>query len=83
METKKLGMKRVKNESRSDRLSRLQGEVFSLWKQLEALGYLLDRQGDASEGTPELQGLGVALSELSGRLYSVWRNLDIAEFPQD
>ncbi len=76
-------MKRTKNESRSARLSRLQGEVFSLWKQIEALGYLLDRQGDAAEGTPELQGLGVGLSELSKRLYEVWRGLDVAEFPAD
>ena len=76
-------MKHTKNESRSARLSRLQGEVFSLWKQIEALGYLLDRQGDAAEGTPELQGLGVGLSELSKRLNEVWRDLDVADFPAD
>ena len=75
-------MKSTKNETKSTRLSRLQGEVFSLWRQLEALGYLLDRQGDAVEGTPELQGLGVALGELSERLESVWRDLDLADFPE-
>lgn len=76
-------MKTKKIESRHDRISRLQGEVFSLWRQLEALGYLLDRQAEAAEGTPELQGLGVTLDELSKRLHRVWKDLDLAEFPPE
>ena len=76
-------MKPKKSESRSDRLGRFQSEVFAAWKQLEAFGFLLERQGDACEGTPELQGLGLGLTEMSERLYEVWKGLDVAEFPPE
>lgn len=76
-------MSRRKPEGRLDRISHLQAEVFAAWKQLAAIGFLLDRQADACEGTPELQGLGLALTEMSERLYEVWKGLDVAEFPKD
>lgn len=74
-------MNRTKGEYASERISRLQGEVFSIWKQLGAFAFLLDRQAEAAEGIPELQGLGVSLRELSERLNSVWQDLDLATFP--
>ena len=70
-------MRRQKKHTRAEYLSQLQGEVFLIWRQLEALGFLLDRQGDAVEGVPELQGLGLGLGELAIRLEKVWRDLDI------
>lgn len=76
-------MSAKKSASRRDRLAHLQGEVFAAWKQLEAFGFFLERQGDACEGTPELEGLGVVLTELSERLREVWRGLDVAEFPPE
>lgn len=74
-------MTKTKNETQRDRLNSLQGEVFSLCKQLEAFGFLLERQGSECEGAVELQGLGLALTEMSERLNEVWRGLDVAEFP--
>lgn len=76
-------MKRTKQETQRERLGQLQGEVYTIWKQLEAFGFLLELQGRECEGAVELEGLGLALNETSERLCDVWKGLDVTELPPD
>lgn len=69
---------RKHNEKMREAISEAMGTLWRVASQLEAFGFLLERQGAEHEGPIELQGLGLALTDLSQKLDQMTRSLDRA-----
>lgn len=66
--------------SEHNSLAACQGEAFRAGRKLQAWGVLLQRQSEDGEGFAELEGLGMALSDLGGELETLAHQLDSIHF---
>ena len=60
----------------SEAIADPQDRVLVASRKLEALGAILERQGEDCEGFTELHGLGTLMREMSDGLLQTWRDLD-------